>query len=215
MKLQAIKTQGEHMEKSITIDCTNLPCPQPVIQTKNTLEEMSGDELTVIVDNEAAVNNVSRFAESRGHTIELRARGAQYFLFIKKGKSEQKKAAPQVKCETPAATKNMVIYISAEVMGRGSDKLGALLMTAYFESLTHLAGEISHIILVNSGVKLAVKKTETLHHLQELEKTGIEILVCGTCLDFYDIRKQLGAGTISNMYAILETMSRADKVINP
>ena len=176
---------------------------------------MSGDELTVIVDNEAAVNNVSRFAESQGHTIELRAKGGQYFLLIKKGQSGQKKSEPLIQCETTAVPGNMVIYISADVMGQGAEKLGSILINAFFESIAHLAAKVSHIILVNSGVKLAVEGAESLHHLQELEKTGIEILVCGTCLDFYNLKEQLGAGTVSNMYSILETMSGAGKVITP
>ena len=203
------------MKERLTLDCTNLPCPQPVIKTRNTLAEMSGRELTVIVDNEAAVANVSRFAESRGHTVELRAKGASFYLFIKKGKEKQAvRPETVIECETGKVKKKNAVYISANLMGRGPEELGKILMTAFFESITHLVGEISQIILVNSAVKLAAEESEALHRLQELEKTGIEIMVCGTCLNFFKI-KELKAGTVSNMYAILEAMSKADKIISP
>jgi selenium metabolism protein YedF len=198
-----------------TLNCVNLPCPQPVIQTKNTLEAMNGNELLVIVDNEAAVANVSRFAESRGHQVSINNNDGLYHLLIKKGKQETTGAEPEIHCGIVADKKNMAVYISADIMGQGADKLGHILINAFLESITHIAREISHIILVNSGVRLAVEKSESLHHLQELEKTGVEILVCGTCLNFYNIKDQLAAGTISNMYTILETMSKADKVISP
>ncbi len=203
------------MKEQLTLDCTNLPCPQPVIKTRNTLAEMSGRELTVIVDNEAAVANVSRFAESQGHTVELRAKGASFYLFVKKGKEKQAvRPESVIECGTGKVKKKNAVYISANLMGHGPEELGKILMTAFFESITHLAGEISQIILVNSAVKLATEESEALHHLQELEKTGIEIMVCGTCLNFFKI-KEPKAGTVSNMYAILEAMSKADKVISP
>lgn len=199
-----------------TLNCANLPCPQPVIQTKNTLETMSGKKLLVIVDNEAAVANVSRFVESQGHeVISANDNDGLYQLLIKKGKSKKTGTEPKIQCDTAVDKKNMAVYISANVMGQGDDELGQILINAFLESVTHFAKEISHIILVNSGVKLTVEKSKSLHHLQELEKTGVEILVCGTCLNFYSIKDQLAVGTVSNMYSILETMSKADKVINP
>lgn len=179
---------------------------------------MNGKELRVIVDNEAAVANVSRFAQSQGHEVTVVAGGGKYHLLIKKGNGAgATEAEPLIQCEMTPGTdkKNMAVYIGADVMGKGSEELGSLLINAFLESVSHFAGEISHIILVNSGVKLAVEEATALQHLQELEKTGVEILVCGTCLNFYNLKEKLAVGTVSNMYAILEIMSKAGKVISP
>jgi len=196
------------------LDCTDLPCPQPVIRTKNKLEAMTDGQLTVIVDNDAACSNVTRFAESQGHAVQNSQQEGLFYLHIQKGKGGPISEPPPVSCDVDQK-KNMAIYITSEFMGQGSDELGQILMSAYFETISHFATEISHIILVNSGVKLAVEGSEVLEQIQELEKMDIEILVCGTCLNFFKIKDQLRAGTVSNMYTILESMSKTDRILSP
>lgn len=200
--------------KTTTLDCTDLPCPQPVIQTKNGLEAMTNGQLTVIVDNEAARSNVSRFAASQGHSVQTSEKDGLFSITVIKGEGDPVSEEPAIICEV-TQKKTMIIYITSEVMGQGSDELGHILMTAYFESISHFAGEISHVILVNSGVKLAITGSEVLEHMKELEKMNIEILVCGTCLNFFGIQNQLEAGKISNMFSILDVLSKANKVLGP
>lgn len=197
-----------------TLDCTNFPCPQPVIRTKDELEAMTVDQLTVIVDNDAACANVTRFAESQGHAVQTSEKEGLFYLRIQKGKDGPVPEPPHISCDVEQK-KNMVIYITSEFMGQGSDKLGQILMNAYFETISHFATKISHIILINSGVKLAVEGAEVLEQIRELEKMNIEILVCGTCLNFFKIKDQLRAGTVSNMFTILEALAKTNRVLSP
>lgn len=198
------------------LDCTGLACPQPVIQTKDTLLEMTESELLVVVDNEAASSNVSRYAESQGHRVSVTEQsGGIFHIHIAKKEGEPLNAPePPIECPVPD-TRTLAVYIGSEFMGKGDDELGAILMGAYFETLSHFAREISHVILVNSAVKLAVKGSAVLDHLQELEKTGIEVLACGTCLNFFDLKEKLRVGTVSNMFTILDILAKSSKTLSP
>ncbi len=110
---------------------------------------------------------------------------------------------------------SIAIYINSETMGRGDDELGARLMGAYMETLTNFATQISHILLVNSGVKLACAGSPVLDHLQSLAEIDIKILSCGVCLKHYDLTDKLQAGEVSNMYTILDSMAKSSKVLSP
>ncbi len=100
-------------------------------------------------------------------------------------------------------------------MGRGDDDLGRVLMGMYFETLSHFARDISHIIFVNSGVKLAVAGSPALEELQSLEKMGVKVLSCGTCLNHFGVKEELKVGVLSNMFTILEVLAKAGKTLSP
>lgn len=204
------------MEKGRILDCKGLACPQPVIRTKDTLAAMRpGQALLVMVDNEASRDNVRRFAESQRHQVQVETAGEEYHLHIVRGEDETVTGPdPEVVCEAPQR-KNIAVYITAATMGRGDDELGAILMSAYIDTLSHFARDISHIILINSGVKLAVEGSPVLAHLQDLGHSGIEILACGTCLKYFGLTDKLQVGVVSNMFTILDTLSRAGKVLSP
>lgn len=200
-----------------TLDCRGLSCPQPVISTKNALEEAPEGGLTVIVDNEAAKTNISRFLESQGLKAEVQTLEGDFHITTIKGKStthfeDQQQPSPR---KLPHEDHKTVVYISSEVMGRGDDGLGRTLMAAYLDTLSHFAPSISEIIFVNAGVKLAVEGSPVLDSLKGLENAGIQILSCGTCLNHFGLKEKLKVGEISNMYAIIEAISRAHKVMTP
>jgi selenium metabolism protein YedF len=167
----------------------------------------------VTVDNEASCSNVTRFAESQSCLVSAMQTGTDYVLRIVRGAAAPSADAPIV-CETETK-RSIAIYITADTMGRGDDDLGRILMGAYFETLTHFVREISHIILVNSGVKLAVDGSPVLDEVESLARTGIEVLVCGTCLNHFGIKDKLRAGVVSNMFTILDTLAKARKVLSP
>ncbi len=110
---------------------------------------------------------------------------------------------------------SLTVYINSELMGKGDDELGKVLMGAYMETLTNFAGQITHIMLVNSGVKLACEGSAVLDLMKELEGMDIEILSCGTCLNFFDIKDSLSVGVVSNMFTIVDVLSRSDKILSP
>lgn len=201
------------MTESKTVDCRGLACPQPVIHTKNALQDATGPVL-VVVDNEASCVNVRRFAESRGATVTIAEQGGEFHLTIEPGHHEPAEQDPPIVCSTPAAPSS-VVYVSSDGMGRGDDELGGILMAAFLDTLSQFKGEISHAIFVNGGAKLAVAGSPVLAQLRQLEEVGVQVLVCGTCLNHFEIKDKLAVGRISNMYAILEALTKAGRVIKP
>jgi selenium metabolism protein YedF len=108
-----------------------------------------------------------------------------------------------------------VVYIGSESVGRGDDTLGATLMAAFLDTLSHFRDEISHVIFLNGGARLAVEGSPVLEQVRQLEQMGAQVLVCGTCLNYFGLKEKLAAGKVSNMYAIIETLSRAGRIIRP
>ncbi len=109
----------------------------------------------------------------------------------------------------------MVIYINSELMGSGEDGLGKKLMGNFIATLGDFVQEVSHIALVNSGVKLVCRNSPVLENMKMLEESGIEILSCGTCLTHFALKEELRVGGASNMFSILEVISKAEKVLTP
>jgi selenium metabolism protein YedF len=200
-----------------TLDCRGLACPQPVISTKNALEENPDGVLTVIVDNETAKTNVSRFVESQGLKAEVEVTERDFHIKTIKGKATTPVGEqPQpVSCQLPQDDRETVVYISSEVMGRGDDGLGRTLMAVYLDTLSHFAPSVGTVIFVNAGVKLTVEDSPVLDSLKNLESAGVQILCCGTCLNHFGLKEKLKVGEISNMYAIIEAISKGQKVMMP
>jgi selenium metabolism protein YedF len=199
------------MEKRV--DCRGLACPQPVIETKKALAE--ADKLIVLVDNPAAKENVKRFAESQECKVEVIEERGQFTLKIEKQKPQEKSPA---KSELVGGQKSekelgLVIFIDTDSMGRGSEELGKILLRSFLQTLEQSEVQPQKVILLNSGVKLACRGSEVLEDLQELGAKGVEILACGTCLDFFGLKKNLLAGKVSNMYEIINSLAQAKKVI--
>lgn len=201
------------MTELLTVDCRGLACPQPVINTKNALEGATGP-IRVIVDNEASCTNVRRFAESQGARVEVVEQGGELHLTIEPGHHAPAGEEPPIVCSTSAA-RDMVVYVSSEGMGRGDDELGAVLMEAFLDTLSQFKGEISHAVFVNAGAKLAVEGSPVLEQVRQLEELDVQVLVCGTCLNHFGIKDKLAVGKVSNMYSIIETLSKAGRIIRP
>lgn len=196
-----------------TVDCRGQACPQPVINTKQALAGAAGPIL-VIVENQGSCINVQRFAESQGARVSVEEKNGEYHLTVEPGHSEPAAEEPPIVCSIPPAG-NTVVYVASETMGRGDDELGMVLMAAFLDTLSHFKDEISHAVFVNTGARLAVDGSPVLEQVRQLEELGAQVLVCGTCLNHFGIKDRLAVGTISNMYAILETLFRARKIISP
>ncbi len=195
------------------VNCRGLACPQPVLETKKALAE--AEELIVLVDNPAAKENVRRFAESQGCAVEVKEERGQFTLKISKQKKEQESVSEWKITENQEAVSKtgLVLFIDTDTMGRGSEELGRILMRTFLQTLEQSEVQPQKIILLNSGVKLACAGSEVLEDLQELGAKGVEILACGTCLDFFGLKKDLSAGRVSNMYEIIKSLDQAQKVI--
>lgn len=186
------------------IDARGLQCPQPVIMTKKALEEIASGEVIIIVDNVTARENISRFAANMNYQHEVEDKEGCYYIKINKTEAT----------DNQNGNNDFVIVITSDKLGVGEDNLGQLLMKTYTYTLTETKPYPKAVIFINSGVKLAVEGSEALENIQKLAELNIEIISCGTCLDYYDIKDKLKAGIIGNMYTIVEYMNNAAKVIN-
>jgi selenium metabolism protein YedF len=193
-----------------TVDARGLPCPQPVILTRNALQDSA--VVLTIVDNETAQQNVTRMAEKAGCTVQAETREDGIYLNISRGDAPQA-AAISAPASAPA-TGPLVLAIPSEFMGRGDEELGRILIRGFFHTLGEVTPLPDTVIFFNSGVKLVVEGSPVLEDLQALCDHGIEILACGTCLGHYELKGKVAVGEVSNMYTIAETLLRAGKVVS-
>lgn len=201
------------MEK--IIDARGLACPQPVVLAKKALE--NNDTIIVIVDNETARENVRRLAEKSGCAITVDPAPDNTFRLTlsKTGSAPSSDMTAHASGSTPASGGPNVFVIASNVMGKGDDVLGEVLMKAFIHTIFDLEYLPDTMIFYNTGVKLAARGSDVLDDLKKLEEQGVEILVCGTCANFFNIKEEISAGIISNMYDIAGAMSRAGRIIMP
>lgn len=202
--------------KAPDIDARGLECPKPVLKTKERLAETSS-VFTVLVDNEAARDNVSRFAASAGCSVEVKAVDDCFLLQITPGGEKTDSALEEPESvqlkQNGHLIREKVVFISSDELGQGSRELGETLMKSFLYACTENDELPSKMVLMNAGVKLATENEATIEHLQDLERAGSEILACGTCLDFYGLKEKLQVGKISNMYEIQSVLIGADLLI--
>jgi selenium metabolism protein YedF len=193
------------------IDCRGLACPAPVLQTKEAMEKHHPDVIKVVVDNEASKQNVSRFMESQNLEVSVKQEGKDFHV-IGKRKGEIIHEEPVERPETEQ--KKIMVMVANDRMGHGDDELGEKLMVSFLKTLREMGDELWRLVFVNNGVKLTIDGSDVLPVIQELEKDGTHILVCGTCLTHFDLLDRKKAGETTNMLDIVTAMQLADKVIN-
>ncbi|MGI6156877.1 MAG: sulfurtransferase-like selenium metabolism protein YedF [Saccharofermentanales bacterium] len=195
----------------IKVNAIGDACPLPVVKTKKELEKIASGVVEVTVDNETAVENLTRFANARNCEVASRRDGDHYIVTITKPEDAGEPA------EAPAAAVAgpTIVVLSSNRMGKGNDELGAILMKSFLFALKQLEHLPETIIMYNSGVLMSLEGAETVDDLKELADAGVTIRVCGTCLDFFERRDDVAVGTISNMYEIVETMDHAGHIIRP
>ncbi len=198
------------------VNATGLACPKPVVLAKQAIE--TSEQVKVIVDNETALENVKRLGTKLGCEVKSESKEGGLFEIMLTRKAGVTLSSENVNtsCDSSAAASGpFVIVCSEDKMGRGNDELGSLLIRAFFHTITEQTERPDIIIFYNTGVRLTVRGSEVLDDLKALSTKGVEILVCGTCLNFFNIKEQLGVGIVSNMYDIAGTMSRAGRLISP
>lgn len=208
------------MEKAV--DARGMACPLPVVNAKKAAEEMhAGDVLTVLVDNEIAVQNLQKFANHKGYQVsgeKLAENEYAVKMQITSGEMQPAQEADEkeeISCTLDTKKKGMVVVLSANVMGTGEEKLGKALMKAFVFALTRQDVLPETILCYNTGAYLTCEGADTLEDLKSLEAEGVNIMTCGTCLDFYEMKEKLALGSVTNMYEIVETMENAGKLIRP
>lgn len=189
------------------LDCRGMACPKPVLETRRAMELLSEGSLTVLVDNLAAKENVTRAMVDAGHHVLAEETADGWRLTI------TKVALSAHKPSGPAAGNKTVVFATDRGLGRSDPELGAILMRAFFSTVGELSNPPSTIVLMQGGVRLACEGSPVLEQLAALEAQGVELLVCGTCLDYFGLMNKRQVGRISNMSEIAQKLLEADRVI--
>ncbi|MBW1918326.1 MAG: sulfurtransferase-like selenium metabolism protein YedF [Deltaproteobacteria bacterium] len=195
------------------LDCRGLACPSPVLKTKELIDQGNVDQLTVLVDNPAAQENVSRFLTRSGYQLQVEESDGAIAITGFRDKSETCQL-PLQQAPQPASESKIMVLLGVNYLGRGDDELGRKLVISFIKTLKEMGRELWRLVLLNSGVKLATEGSEVLASLQELENDGVTILVCGTCLDHFHLLDKKQVGETTNMLDIVTSMQLADKVIS-
>ena len=198
------------MEKKL--DCKGMACPLPVVTTKKAMEELTEDGIVeVTVDNETAVQNLLKLAAKSNFAAASEKKSEEEFIV----RIEVKTGCEAVHEQGEKKTGPTTVVISSSTMGGGDDELGKNLMKAYIFALTNVTPTPDNIIFYNGGAYLTTEGSASLEDLKNLEKAGVNIMTCGTCLNFYGIAEKLQVGQVSNMYDIAQTMADSGLVIRP
>lgn len=192
------------MSDKCVLDCRGLSCPQPVIETKKALEAQKAP-FAVLVDNEAARENVGKFAASQGCAVQVTQEG-NFFRLEVSAPGGTAVAAAQA-APMAAGTAPLRYLLTRETLGHGSDELGAVLVKSFLVAVKEKTPLPAGILMINGAVKLACAGSPVLESLQELARQGVEVLACGTCLDYYGLKEELRVGAVTNMYSLVDLMA--------
>ncbi|MDI6796603.1 MAG: sulfurtransferase-like selenium metabolism protein YedF [Desulfatibacillaceae bacterium] len=195
------------------IDCTGLACPRPVLMAKQATESADAGPVTLIVDNLAAKENVSRFLALQGYEVEVSQQEGSFEITGRPGSQKAPKAQPAQATGAEKASK-ILIFCPTDRIGFGDDELGRKLLISFIKTVNEMGPDLWRLVLVNNGVKLATTGSPVLEDLQKLADSGISILVCGTCLTHFDLMDKKQVGQTTNMLDIITSMQLADKVIS-
>jgi selenium metabolism protein YedF len=193
---------------SINLDARGLACPRPVIATKKALEGIEDGVVMILVDNMAAKENVAKFAIANQCEVVVDEKDGVYSIKIIKGQGKGEEKLPQ----TPSQD-DSVFLITQKTLGHGSSELGEVLIKSFFYALLEKEPLPRTIMFINGGVYLTTENSPVLEHIVSLSAKGVQILSCGTCLDYYELKDKLAVGGITNMYSIIEEFSAAAKAI--
>ena len=193
------------------IDARGKACPTPVIMAKKAIS--AGEStFTVLVDNTTAVENLKRLAANQGFDAAVTEQGGAFHLaFVRTGCAACEEA---VNAPLPAPGGDWAVFVGRDIIGDGDRELGTNLMRMFFYTLSQGEDKPGAVLFMNAGVKLPTLDGQVAEHLKALAAAGVEVQVCGTCLNFYGLTDQLKVGTVSNMYDIVTRMQKAAKVIS-
>ena len=205
----------------IVLNCENEPCPNPVLRCKRLLDEQTPQKVEVIVDNEAAMDNVRRYLSSKGMHIEDTRKDGTLWTITASSQAPQEvsgaapadQAARAASEACPVCVPKILVFLTADTIGQGDETLGARLMGNFLNTLPELGDALWRIIMVNGAVKLATAANPAIEALRKLEAAGVSILVCGTCLEFFQLMDQKDVGQVTNMLDVVTSQQLADKVI--
>lgn len=204
------------MTEFIKVDALGDACPLPVVKAKKAIAELKGaGQVEVLVDNEIAVQNLTKMAQQKGYQYsaeKLEERRYRVMFTIGDAPTAKEEESPACIQDTRTDT---VVAIAAATMGTGNEELGKTLLKAFVFALTQQDQLPRTILFYNGGAALTCEGSPMLEDLKALEAQGVEIMTCGTCLNFYGLTDKLSVGSVTNMYTIAERLTMAGNVVKP
>jgi selenium metabolism protein YedF len=202
----------------IQVNAMGDACPIPVVKTKNAIKELKGSGTVItLVDNEIAVQNLTKMANHKGYQVSSEKLGDNEYkveMIVGEGETAQEMTKTEETC-IPDARRDTVIVFSSSKMGEGDEELGKVLMKGFIYAISQQDELPSTMLFYNGGASITCEDSPSIEDLKSLEAQGVEILTCGTCLNHYGLTEKLQVGEITNMYVIAEKMTQAGKVIKP
>jgi selenium metabolism protein YedF len=198
------------------LDCRGMNCPAPVVHVRDVLGSEAPAAVAVLVDNEAARQNVSRFLAHENYTVSTEVKGADFCVFGTRGETATvPETAPPAVAVTvrKGEVKKIMVLVTSIHMGRGDDGLGDMLMFNFLKTLKEMGPELWRVAFVNSGVSFTAEGSEAVPLLQELAASGVQVSACGACLAYFHLLDKLQVGEVTNMFEIVTGMKLADSVI--
>lgn len=191
-------------------------CPIPVVKAKKAIDALEDAAIVEIsVDNEIAVQNVTKMVNQKNLEYTCEKVGQNHYVIkVQCGEVVESEATKEVVAAI-AKEEKMVVVLSSDKMGEGDEELGKVLIKGFIYAITQLDKYPKAVLLYNSGVKLSSEGSDSIGDLKVLEDHGVEILSCGTCLNFYNLQDKLQVGKVTNMYTIVEELSGATNIIRP
>lgn len=201
------------------VDTKGQLCPAPLIATKRALKETQvAESFQVLTDNQTSLNNLMRFLKDNKTEFNVNADGGVWTLTITKGVVEETQTRPEDYC-TPViphfSQGNFIIAFSSDKMGEGDDELGHLLITNFIKAVKDLDVLPGKMVFYNKGVALGSDDSPVVEHLREIEKMGVGLLLCATCVKYYSLEEKVNIGSLSNMFEIAQAMASTGNVIKP
>jgi selenium metabolism protein YedF len=201
------------------VDTKGQLCPAPLIATKRALKETAaGESFIVLTDNKTSFNNLHRFLRDNNNEFRVNETAGVWTFTVTRLSGSEILTKAEDYCAPEIAhfeKGNFIVVLSSDKMGDGDDELGHLLMGNFIKALKDLDRLPVKIVFYNNGVKIVTKSSPVIDHLRDLEKMGVELLLCATCVGYYKLEEEVGAGILSNMYVIAESMASAGSIIKP
>lgn len=195
------------------IDCKGLACPMPVIKTKKYFDLEDSKEALVIVDNEVAKNNVLRLAKGINLNSSFVEEDGLYKIQLSRGEFSGVQAIDTNESVVEYKSSAPTILVASNLLGNGDDRLGETLMKIYINTLAESEVLPENLMFINGGVKLTCTGSDVLDSLNSMQEKGVNIISCGACLDFYNLKEELKVGEIGNMYQIIDLMNKSGNTI--
>lgn len=202
--------------EQILVNALGEQCPIPVVKTLKALQALTGPAcVEVHVDNETAVQNVTRLAANKQITVRSEKLEENHFVLYLDAEKATEASQPEAPACQPDRRGDLVVAVTSDAMGHGSEELGRTLMKGFLYALSQQEELPATILFYNGGAKLTTQGSLSLEDLKSMEAQGVQILTCGTCLNYYGLTERLAVGGVTNMYAIVETLTKAGRVVKP